>query len=84
MTHFAARLRDIEPFQVMEVFGRARALEAEGRSIVHMEVGEPDQFAAALEASREQESFRLRMQLKTLLFGLGETFQVLIQRKLSK
>jgi len=42
VTHFAARLRDIEPFQVMEVFGRARALEAEGRSIVHMEVGEPD------------------------------------------
>jgi SAM-dependent MidA family methyltransferase len=49
-----------------------------------MEVGEPDQFAAALAAGSEQESFRLRMQLKTLLFGLGETFQVLVQRKLQK
>jgi SAM-dependent MidA family methyltransferase len=46
-----------------------------------MEVGEPDQFAAALEAATEQESLRLRMQLKTLLFGLGETFQVLVQKK---
>jgi SAM-dependent MidA family methyltransferase len=46
-----------------------------------MEVGEPDEFAAALEAASEQESLRLRMQLKTLLFGLGETFQVLVQKK---
>ncbi|HLF23148.1 MAG TPA: aminotransferase, partial [Burkholderiales bacterium] len=42
MAHYADRLRDIEPFQVMEVLARARALEAEGRSIVHMEIGEPD------------------------------------------
>jgi SAM-dependent MidA family methyltransferase len=49
-----------------------------------MDVGEPDQFATALAAGSEQESFRLRMQLKTLLFGLGETFQVLVQRKLQK
>lgn len=42
MAHYASRLRGIEPFQVMEVLARARALEAEGRSIVHMEIGEPD------------------------------------------
>jgi len=42
VAHYADRLRDIEPFQVMEVLARARALEAEGRSIVHMEIGEPD------------------------------------------
>ena len=46
-----------------------------------LEVGEPDQFAAALEAASEPESLRLRMQLKTLLFGLGETFRVLVQTK---
>jgi aspartate/methionine/tyrosine aminotransferase len=40
--HLAQRLRDIEPFHVMEILARARALEAEGRSIVHMEIGEPD------------------------------------------
>src|SRR5262249_34398336 len=42
-----------------------------------MAVGEADQFASALgsgELSR-------RMQLKTLLFGMGETFRVLEQRK---
>ena len=38
----ANRMRLIEPFHVMELLARAKALEAEGRSIVHMEVGEPD------------------------------------------
>ncbi len=33
---------DIEPFHVMELLGRARELEAAGRSIIHMEIGEPD------------------------------------------
>jgi aspartate/methionine/tyrosine aminotransferase len=40
--HFARRMRDIEPFHVMELLARARELEAQGRSIVHMEIGEPD------------------------------------------
>jgi aspartate/methionine/tyrosine aminotransferase len=38
----AARMEGIEPFHVMELLARARALEAQGRSIVHMEIGEPD------------------------------------------
>jgi aspartate/methionine/tyrosine aminotransferase len=38
----AARMSDIEPFHVMELLARARALEAQGRDIVHMEIGEPD------------------------------------------
>ena len=38
----AARMRSIEPFHVMEVLARAKALEAAGRDIVHMEIGEPD------------------------------------------
>ena len=38
----AARLADIEPFHVVELLTRARQLEAEGRDIIHMEVGEPD------------------------------------------
>jgi len=37
----AARVDDIEPFHVMEVQTAARALEAAGRDIVHMEIGEP-------------------------------------------
>lgn len=38
----AARLADIEPFHVVELLTRARQLEAEGKDIIHMEVGEPD------------------------------------------
>jgi len=38
----AQRLAGVEPFHVMELLARARALEAQGRSIVHMEIGEPD------------------------------------------
>ncbi|MCW8830079.1 MAG: pyridoxal phosphate-dependent aminotransferase [Gammaproteobacteria bacterium] len=34
------------PFHVMDLLARARKLEAEGQSIVHLEVGEPD-FATA-------------------------------------
>ncbi|OOZ38852.1 aminotransferase [Solemya pervernicosa gill symbiont] len=40
--HIAQRMGEIEPFHVMDLLARARALEAEGRSIIHMEVGEPD------------------------------------------
>ena len=38
----APRLADIAPFHVMELLARAKELEAEGRDIIHMEVGEPD------------------------------------------
>lgn len=38
----AARMADIEPFHVMQIIARAKALEAQGRSIVNMVVGEPD------------------------------------------
>jgi aspartate/methionine/tyrosine aminotransferase len=38
----ARRAREIEPFHVMALLARAKELEAQGRSIVHMEIGEPD------------------------------------------
>lgn len=40
--HLARRMGAIGPFHVMELLGRARELEAAGRDIVHMEIGEPD------------------------------------------
>ena len=42
MSNFANRVTDIPPFQVMKVLARAKQLEAEGRDIIHLEVGEPD------------------------------------------
>ena len=38
----AHRAQAIRPFHVMRLLARARALEAAGRDVVHMEVGEPD------------------------------------------
>jgi aspartate/methionine/tyrosine aminotransferase len=38
----ARRMADIAPFHVMALLARARELEATGRSIVHLEIGEPD------------------------------------------
>jgi len=38
----ARRLSSITPFHVMALLSRARELEGQGRSIVHMEIGEPD------------------------------------------
>ncbi|RLA21320.1 MAG: pyridoxal phosphate-dependent aminotransferase [Gammaproteobacteria bacterium] len=38
----ASRMEAITPFYVMELLARAKQLEAQGRDIVHMEIGEPD------------------------------------------
>jgi aspartate/methionine/tyrosine aminotransferase len=38
----ARRMAEIEPFHVMKLLARARELEAQGRSVIHMEIGEPD------------------------------------------
>src|SRR3954470_16783631 len=38
----ARRVEEIQPFEVMDVLARAHALEAQGRRVVHMEIGEPD------------------------------------------
>lgn len=35
-------IQEVTPFQAIEIFQAARKLEAEGRSIVHLEFGEPD------------------------------------------
>jgi len=40
--HIARRMQDIEPFHVMDLLARARAMESQGVSVVHMEIGEPD------------------------------------------
>jgi aspartate/methionine/tyrosine aminotransferase len=42
MMQQANRMQSIQPFHVMALLARARELEAQGRSVVHMEIGEPD------------------------------------------
>jgi SAM-dependent MidA family methyltransferase len=46
--------------------------------------GEGDQFARAIGAGPEREQEQRRLQLKHLLFGMGETFRTLVQRKEQK
>ncbi|MFQ5894942.1 MAG: pyridoxal phosphate-dependent aminotransferase [Nitrospinota bacterium] len=36
------RLEEIQPFLVMDILARAQALEAQGREVIHLEIGEPD------------------------------------------
>ena len=38
----ARRTQGISPFYVMELLRRAKQLEAQGRDVIHMEIGEPD------------------------------------------
>ena len=38
----ARRAAEIQPFVVMDVLSRAHQLEAAGRRVIHMEIGEPD------------------------------------------
>ncbi len=38
----ARRAAEIEPFRVMDILARAQALQAAGRDVIHLEVGEPD------------------------------------------
>ena len=58
----AGRARDIPSFIVMDVLEKAHELEREGRSIVHLEIGEPDFTTprciceAAVEAIRRGET----------------------------
>jgi len=42
MSRLARRMSHIQPFHVMALLARARELEAGGRSVIHMEIGEPD------------------------------------------
>lgn len=38
----AKRLNQIEPFHVMDLLGKAKAMQNKGRDVIHLEVGEPD------------------------------------------
>lgn len=42
MSAISRRMQRIAPFYVMDLLAQARRMEAEGRTIIHMEIGEPD------------------------------------------
>ncbi|MBZ5591567.1 MAG: SAM-dependent methyltransferase [Acidobacteriia bacterium] len=71
-------------FTALEQHGGAIGLETEAieplaRTLI--QAGEEDQFAHVLAADSPVEARRRSLQLKQLLFGMGETFRTLLQRK---
>jgi len=71
-------------FTMLQEAGSACGLETqrfETLAQTLLAAGEADQFAAAMGTGGGAEELRRRMQLKTLLFGMGETFRVLLQRR---
>ena len=68
----AQRLAEIEPFHVVELLTRARQLEADGRDIIHMEVGEPDFPTPAPIANAAVDAIKSGKTLYTQALGLPE------------
>jgi SAM-dependent MidA family methyltransferase len=50
-------------------------------SLALLRAGEKDNFATVIEVGNEAERVRRRLQLKTLLYGMGETFRTLLLKK---
>jgi SAM-dependent MidA family methyltransferase len=71
-------------FSALQEAGAASGLRTERFETLAqtlLAAGEADRFGAALERGGGAQEFGRRMQLKTLLFGMGETFRVLLQRR---
>lgn len=71
------------PFTVLQQRAEARGLSIERFETLAsflLAIGEAGCFASALAASSEQEAMRSRLQLKTLLFSMGETFRVVLAK----
>jgi SAM-dependent MidA family methyltransferase len=75
------------PFTVLEHAAGANGMERvrfETLAATLLRAGESDHFAGIFEGAGEEEQVRLRLQLKSLLFGMGETFRTLLLRKAAK
>jgi SAM-dependent MidA family methyltransferase len=74
------------PFTLLEETGTRGGMDRvrfERLAITLLRAGEKDQFASVL-AADESEQSRRRLQLKTLLFGMGETFRTLVLKARAK
>ena len=68
----ASRMDDIQPFHVVVLINRAKELEAQGRSIANMVVGEPDAPTAPLIAAAGIRAIQGGRISYTASLGIGE------------
>src|SRR3990170_3209685 len=80
----ARRAAEIEPFEVMDVLARAQALEAAGRRVVHMEIGEPDFTAPAPVVEAGVRAMRDGRTAYTATLGLGSLREAISRHYHSK
>ncbi len=73
------RIDQIEPFRVMQLLERAKELEAEGRKIIHMEIGEPDFPTPALVIEAAQQYLSTGDNFYTPSTGAPELQQALAE-----
>ena len=80
------RTRELSPFHVMDILAQAKALSEQGRSIIHMEVGEPDFSTADSIVSAGIEALKQGQTFYTPALGLPELREAIsayYQRKFS-
>jgi aspartate/methionine/tyrosine aminotransferase len=70
-------LLDIEPFRAMGVLAEARKLESEGRSIIHLELGEPSIALPQRVQDAASEAMRIGRMGYTQALGLPELRQAI-------
>ena len=77
MQTLAKRVEQIAPFQVMAVMGRAKDLQAQGKDVIHLEVGEPDFGTGQAIATAGQEAVAQGNTGYTAATGLPELRQAI-------
>src|SRR5919198_4419304 len=65
----------------ISIFAKAKQLEASGKKIIHMEVGEPDYSPPTIVGSALAESFRLQQYHYTDTYGIPELRQAVAQNE---
>jgi aspartate/methionine/tyrosine aminotransferase len=75
----ASRAAEIQPFVVMDVLARAHEIEATGRRVVHMEIGEPDFGAAPLVVEAATRALRAGRTAYTPTLGLPALREAIAQ-----
>ena len=70
--HIAARMAHIEPFEVMEIQTLAREVEARGRDVIHLEIGEPDFMTPRPIVEAAQRALESKPMFYTSALGLVE------------